>query len=96
MVYNEIIKIMNNKLTEALNIFRKQYPSITSADLQTFILGWEACQKMIIENQLIPKDTINYDATLVDNCDHDTIPIKVWSHVCVKCGFTKYENPDFI
>lgn len=29
-------------LQKALTDFRKQYPNITSADLQTFILGWKA------------------------------------------------------
>ena len=32
-------------LTEALEAFKKQYPTINSGDLQTFILGWQAAIK---------------------------------------------------
>jgi hypothetical protein len=43
-----IEKIKRKKeLTKALQDFRKHYPSITSADIQTFILGWEAAEKSI-------------------------------------------------
>jgi len=31
------------QLSDALNEFRKQYPSIKSGDLQTFTLGYKAC-----------------------------------------------------
>jgi hypothetical protein len=30
----------------ALNVFRTTYPSITSADLQTFVLGMQAMEKI--------------------------------------------------
>jgi len=37
------------KLQKALESFRKQYPMTTSADLQTFVMGWnariECCEK---------------------------------------------------
>jgi len=32
----------SNKCTKALKEFQKQYPFVTSADLQTFILGFKA------------------------------------------------------
>jgi len=32
---------------KALNEFQKQYSSVTSGDLQTFILGWMAAEKAI-------------------------------------------------
>ena len=32
-----------SKLTEALKEFKKKYKNIESADLQTFIIGWNAC-----------------------------------------------------
>ena len=33
------------KLSKALQDFKTKYPSITSADLQTFILGWQEAVK---------------------------------------------------
>jgi hypothetical protein len=37
------------KLSKALQDFKTKYPSITSADLQTFIIGWqEAVKKCFI------------------------------------------------
>jgi len=32
----------NKKLNDAVTAFKKKYPMVTSADLQTFILGWQA------------------------------------------------------
>jgi hypothetical protein len=32
----------NKKLNDAVVAFKKKYPMVTSADLQTFILGWQA------------------------------------------------------
>ncbi|MFZ4587149.1 MAG: hypothetical protein ACOYMJ_05055 [Candidatus Methylopumilus universalis] len=32
------------ELNDALREFQKKYPSVTSGDLQTFILGWQAAQ----------------------------------------------------
>ncbi len=37
----------------ALTNFQKQYPSITSADLQTFILGWKACTDSIKKKNIL-------------------------------------------
>ena len=37
----------NENLTNALNEFKKQYPTVTSADLQTFILGWQAAMNSL-------------------------------------------------
>ena len=36
----------------ALNIFRATYPSISSADLQTFILGMQAMEKIYQDVEL--------------------------------------------
>ena len=33
------------KLSKALQDFKTKYPSITSADLQTFIIGWQEAVK---------------------------------------------------
>lgn len=35
----------DGKLSKALKDFRKKYPSVTSADLQTFIIGWQEAVK---------------------------------------------------
>ena len=44
---------MTNKeeLSKALLDFKAKYPSITSADLQTFVLGWEAASMHRLENK---------------------------------------------
>ena len=45
MTYEEIYETMNNmdqKLVDALYEFQRQYPNVTSGDLQTFIMGWKA------------------------------------------------------
>ncbi len=36
----------------ALNIFRATYPSVTSADLQTFVLGMQAMEKIYQDIEL--------------------------------------------
>ena len=38
------------KLSKALHDFKTKYPSITSADLQTFIIGWQEA----VNNCFIP------------------------------------------
>ena len=38
---------MDKELNQALKDFKKQFPYITSADMQTFILGWKARDKYI-------------------------------------------------
>jgi len=35
----------NKPLNEALEAFRTQYPTVTSGDLQAFVLGWQAAEK---------------------------------------------------
>jgi hypothetical protein len=37
--------INDRELLKALQEFRNKYPAITSADMQTFILGWQAAEK---------------------------------------------------
>lgn len=33
--------------TQALEDFRKSYPNATSGDLQAFVLGMQACERLI-------------------------------------------------
>lgn len=33
----------DKELLKALTNFKKQYPSSTSADMQTFVIAWKAC-----------------------------------------------------
>jgi len=40
-----IITTNEEKLSKALQDFKTKYPSITSADLQTFVLGWQEAVK---------------------------------------------------
>lgn len=45
MTYEEIYETMDNmdkKLVDALHEFQRQYPNVTSGDIQTFIMGWKA------------------------------------------------------
>ena len=40
-------------LSKALNDFKVKYPTITSGDLQTFILGWsEAVAQLLLKENL--------------------------------------------
>lgn len=43
-------------LTEALQEFRKRYPNVTSADIQTFILGWTAHEVAVEVEKLTSKN----------------------------------------
>ncbi len=45
MTYDKIYEMMSDmdqKLVDALYVFQRQYPNVTSGDLQTFIMGWKA------------------------------------------------------
>ena len=44
-ITERIIPDYEKELSEDLEAFKKQYPSITSADLQTFILGYKASKE---------------------------------------------------
>lgn len=48
------------KLSKALQDFKTKYPSITSADLQTFIIGWQEAVKNCfipdVSGSLLPLD----------------------------------------
>jgi len=49
--YNETYESnvsIKTELNDALLEFQKKYPSVTSGDLQTFILGWQAAQSNAI------------------------------------------------
>jgi hypothetical protein len=37
------------KLSKALQDFKTKYPNITSADLQTFIIGWQEAEKTVLK-----------------------------------------------
>ena len=39
----------NNNLSKALKDFQKKYPSVTSADLQTFIIAWKEHSNIVKE-----------------------------------------------
>ena len=57
LFYLPLIKIKQKdmtskeKLSKALLAFKTKYPSVTSADLQTFVLGWEAELNHRLENK---------------------------------------------
>ncbi len=59
----------NQNLSESLKIFQKQYPSITSADLQTFILGYNACEKDVLnsDKKYVIKNLDNNRFVSIDN-----------------------------
>ena len=57
----------DEKLAEALRKFQKQYPMVTSGDLQTFVLGWKAAvensdsdKKLEIANTALEKISKSY------------------------------------
>jgi hypothetical protein len=51
------------KLSKALQDFKTKYPSVTSADLQTFIIGWQEA----VKNCFIP-DVINSGKSTCPDC----------------------------
>ena len=76
-----VIKTLNKKdmtneekLSKALQDFKTKYPSITSGDLQTFIIGWQEA----VKNCFIPD---------VSNCTHENTSFKhIRCNVCDDCG----------
>ena len=48
-----------NELAKAMDLFRKQYPSVTSGDLQTFILGFRMGWFFNKKNKQIPNHLSN-------------------------------------
>lgn len=70
------------KLSKALQDFKTKYPSVTSADLQTFIIGWQEA----VKNCFIP-DISNL---LCDSFEPDN---KTSSATKCKCGREKWEHP---
>lgn len=48
-----------NKLSIALLEFKEKYPNITSADLQTFVLGWQAAEKSFSLPAMLRNSHIN-------------------------------------
>mgnify|MGYP002398323001 CR=1 FL=1 len=67
------------KLSKALQNFKTKYPSITSADLQTFIIGWQEA----VKNCFTPDVSGS-----CNQCDCDEIAKhpKITDRVCQKCG----------
>ena len=70
------------KLSKALQDFKTKYPSVTSADLQTFIIGWQEA----VKNCFIP-DVSNL---LCCSFEPDN---KTSSATKCKCGREKWEHP---
>ena len=70
------------KLSKALQDFKTKYPSVTSADLQTFIIGWQEA----VKNCFIP-DVSNL---LCGSFEPDN---KTSSATKCKCGREKWEHP---
>jgi hypothetical protein len=61
----------DDKLIIALQDFKKKYPSITSADMQTFIIGWqEAIKNCIVKGNC-------------DTCKHCKLKFELLP--CVRC-----------
>ena len=62
----------NKKLNDAVTTFKKKYPMVTSADLQTFILGWQANDeaKSNPSEEVIMKKNVNF--TFVYESEEET------------------------
>ncbi|MDD4157683.1 MAG: hypothetical protein PHY08_14050 [Candidatus Cloacimonetes bacterium] len=60
--------MINEKLSaKALSEFQKQYPSVTSTDLQTFVLGWLAAEKAIQFSPSIAKKLLKFRDLLIES-----------------------------
>lgn len=46
---------LNIQMRKAFEKFKKQYPSCTSTDWQSWVLGYQACME-VIENNFIKKE----------------------------------------
>jgi hypothetical protein len=58
-----------DNLINALNQFKSDYPSITSGDLQSFILGWQSAEKYLkpaSENKPFFVDMLGEKSMLLD------------------------------
>jgi hypothetical protein len=57
------------KLSKALEDFKTKYPSVTSADLQTFIIGWKEAEKNSFTLDVTPSlsETIKFVDWASDN-----------------------------
>ena len=88
------------KLSKALRDFKTKYPSITSADLQTFIIGWqEAVKNCFIPDVrfLLPSDEQLINTAILFN-DGKLEPEKL-SDMVGMCQFVidrLYENGDIM
>lgn len=45
IIISKYNNMFDDKFADAIHEFQKQYPSVTSADLQTFALGWQSAIK---------------------------------------------------
>ena len=68
-----MIEDMTNeeKLSKALQDFKTKYPSITSADLQTFIIGWQEavknCNLQNVVGSALLNDVLNEQEEIISN-----------------------------
>lgn len=64
-------------ILEAVRAFQKQYPSITSGDLQAFVLGTQACEK-IMQEEIDGETEVNQTLTqlLVMCLDKETLLVQ--------------------
>jgi hypothetical protein len=82
-----------NKLSIALLEFREKYPNITSADLQSFILGWQAAEKsyslpaMPKNSQINIKDYINLPKECIHGWENPIYCSEI--DMCEKCKTAK-------
>jgi len=60
----------NKKLSIALTEFKAKYPSITSGDLQTFILGWNAAMNIgYVKCDHLEICKLRIDGKCKENCE---------------------------
>jgi hypothetical protein len=72
-------------IKDALNDFIKKYPAHTSGDLQSFILGFKECQKI-----LIPDSDIEVDGEFLSS--QDCLKIALFSVCKINLSLESCEN----
>jgi len=66
------------KLSKALQDFKTKYPSVTSADLQTFIIGWHEA----VKNCVIPAVSNSFCCM----CKNQLTYFEIEKNICTNCG----------
>lgn len=88
--------INEEKLSKALHDFKTKYPSITSADLQTFIIGWQEA----VKNCFIPDVSKRFSVNTYSIIDMNFSMYEHWSEglnmIIEKDGITMKLNSDEI